>query len=364
MRIIIYLGHPAQFHFFKYIIDGLLKNGHQVIILLKTKDILEDLVSKAGFTYVNIQKSIRKNNVFFIAMASFIRTFKVYRIARKYKADMMLGTDASIAQASYLLNIPGITVLEDDVEVIAKLAKISFPFSDSIVVPAVCRVGKWEAKKIPYSGYMKLAYLHPNRFIPDINMIKKYALPEKYCIIRLAQLQAFHDVGVHGLNIKLVLKLIELAKSAGYNIYISSETELDEQLKAYKLKIQYDDIHHIMSFASLLISDSQSMSVEAAMLGLPSIRFSDFSGRISVLDELEQKYGLTYGIRTDNPTKLYEKAKEFFLMPNLKDEFQKRRRMMLKDKIDVTSFFVWLIENYPGSKEILKKDLTYQYRFK
>ena len=30
--------------------------------------------------------------------------------------------------------------------------------------------------------------------------------------------------------------------------------------------------HHILNFAEMLISDSQSMSVEAAMIGTPSIK--------------------------------------------------------------------------------------------
>ncbi len=60
-------------------------------------------------------------------------------------------------------------------------------------------------------------------------------------------------------------------------------------------------MHHVLSFASLLICDSQSMSVEAAMLGVPSLRYSSFSGRISVLEELEHQYGLTYGINPEHP---------------------------------------------------------------
>ena len=39
----------------------------------------------------------------------------------------------------------------------------------------------------------------------------------------------------------------------------------------------------------MLVCDSQSMTVEAAILGIPSIRYSDFSGRIGVLEELEKR---------------------------------------------------------------------------
>lgn len=363
-NIVIYLGHPAQFHFFKYIIKELQKKGYCVKLLLKTKDILEQLVQEEGFNYINIQKTVRKNNVFSIAKASLARTFQVFRIARQCKADIILGTDASVAQASYLLHIAGITVLEDDIDIIAKMAKITFPFSDSIVVPTVCRVGKWKDKKIGYYGYMKLAYLHPNYFIPDKKIVEKYISDDKYCIVRLAQLTAFHDVGIRGLNVNLVLNIIHSAEKYGYKVYISSESELDEQLKAHQLKIRHADIHHVISYASLLVSDSQSMSVEAAILGVPSLRFSDFSGRISVLEELEHKYGLTYGIKTNESEKLINKINDFLSDINLRKEFLERRKKMLEEKIDVTAFFVWFITNYPESKAIMKKNPDYQFKFK
>lgn len=363
-NVVIYLGHPAQFHFFKYIIKKLQEDGCRVKILLKTKDILEQLVSEAGFDYVNIQKTVRKNTVFSIAKASLMRTYQVFKIARQFKADMILGTDASVAQASKLLNISGMTILEDDIDIIMKMAKITYPFSDSIVVPSVCRVGKWEDKKIGYSGYMKLAYLHPNQFTPNRTVVKKYIQEDKYCIVRLAQLTAFHDIGIQGLNTELVLSIIALVGEYGYRTYISSESELDERLKAHQLRIRHTDIHHIMSYASLLISDSQSMSVEAAMLGVPSLRFSDFSGRISVLEELEHKYRLTYGIKTNESKKLCNKIRELLSISNLREEFEKRRQKMLDEKIDVTAFFVWFIENYPESKIIMKKNLNHQYIFR
>lgn len=363
-NIIIYIGHPAQFHFFKYIIEELQKDGYNVKLLLKTKDILEPLVREAGFDYVNIQKTVRKNTVFSIAKASLARTFQVFKIAYNFKANIILGEDASVAQVSKILNIYGITITEDDYEAIARLAKITFPFTDNIVVPSVCRVGKWEHKKISYAGYMKLAYLHPKRFIPDRAIAHKYIQEDKYIIIRLVQLTAFHDVGVHGLNVDLVWNIIAFAKRHGYRIYISSESELNERLRVYQLRIQHIDIHHVMSYASLIIADSQSMSVEAAMLGIPSLRFSDLTGKISVLEELEHKYGLTYGIKTNEPQKLYNKMKELLAMDNLHEEFQIRRQRMLHDKIDVTAFFVWFIENYPESRQIMKENPDYQYNFK
>lgn len=364
MKILIYLGHPAQYHFFKFIIKNLKSKGHDITLLLKTKDILEELVRQDGVSYINIQNKIRKNNTLSILLAQIQRTFKVLRIAKKKKVNLIIGTDASVAQAAKLLRIKSITVLEDDISVIPKLAKITYPFSDSIVVPTVCDVGKWHYKKIPYEGYMKLSYLHPNYFAGDKNIVSKYINCEKFILIRLAQLTAHHDVGINGLNVELVLKIIEIANQTGHNVFISSEARLDDRITRYQLKIETRDIHHVMASASLLVSDSQSMSVEAAMLGIPSIRFSDFSGRISVLEELEHKYHLTFGVKTSQSKELIKIIQNMLIDKELSDKFTTRREQMLSDKIDVTAFFVWLIENYPDSKEIIKKDFNFQYNFK
>jgi predicted glycosyltransferase len=78
----------------------------------------------------------------------------------------------------------------------------------------------------------------------------------------------------------------------------------------YQLKINPSDMHHLLYLSDLLISDSQSMSMEAAMLGTPSIRISDFAGRISVLNELELKFGLTFGYKPNQVKPIIDKIDE------------------------------------------------------
>lgn len=364
MNVLIYLGHPAQYHFIKLTAKQLILDGHRVKILIKTKDVLENLLKEDGWEYENIQSSFRSGSKFSIFKASLKRTHGVLRVAKRFKADILIGTDSSIAQAAWMLRKPALTTLEDDVDVIYNLARLTFPFTDGIVVPEPCRVGKWEKKKIPYYGYMKLAYLHPRRFSPDFSIVKTYGIDGNYMLIRLAKLVAHHDTGIHGLNIDLVLQVIRIAEERGLKVYVSSESDIDSRLSSYQLRIRHTDIHHIMAYATLLVSDSQSMSVEAAMLGIPSIRFSDFSGRISVLEELENRYKLTYGIKTSNPVALLEKESEWLSLPDIQSEFRNRREKMLAEKIDVTAFLTWFIEHYPESKQIIKENPTYQLRFR
>jgi predicted glycosyltransferase len=112
-----------------------------------------------------------------------------------------------------------------------------------------------------------------------------------------------------------------------------------------------EEIHHALHFASMYMGDSQSMAVEAALLGTPGIRYNCWIGKVSVLEELEHRYHLTRGIPLEEPEKVLAQMDEWLAIPNLREIWMEKRDQMLSEKIDVTAFFVWLIENYPQSMQ-------------
>jgi uncharacterized protein len=357
MKILIYLGHPAQYHFFKNSIRNLRTQNHSIQLLLKTKDVLEDLLKNDKENYINILPEGRVSSNTGILLGLIKRDFRLFKIVREFKPNIMLGTDPSLAHIGKILNIPVLTVLEDDHFVIPKLAKLTFPFTSGIIAPDTCDCGKWNNKKISYSGFMKLAYLHPNYFT------KQSESTAKNFLIRLSKLDAHHDFRIKGFTSEILLKLINVLLKFG-EVKLIAEAKLDPEFQKYLLVINPSEIHNYLSKVTLLVSDSQSMSMEAAMLGIPSIRFSDFAGRIGVLEELEHKYKLTFGIKTKNHEKLFEKLNELLKMDNLQEAFEIRRQQMLKEKIDVTAFFIWLINNYPSSVKAIKDNPSIQYQFR
>jgi predicted glycosyltransferase len=147
-------------------------------------------------------------------------------------------------------------------------------------------------------------------------------------------------------------------------VYISAEEKLPKKYIKYILNARLEDIHHIIYFSKIFIGDSQSMAVESAMLGVPSIRFNSFAGKVSILEELEHKYKLTFGIPSSETDCLYSKIQELLEMKDLQKRFQQRRKKMLSEKINVNAFMIWFIENYPNSKKIMKENPDYQYKFK
>lgn len=349
MTYLFYFGHPAQYLFLRETMRRLIKANHKVVILIKTKDVLETLVQNDRFEYTNILEKTRGNSKLAVGLSLLKRNFKMIPIILKHKPDLLISTDASVAQLGRVFRINSICTLEDDYHVIKNLADITYPLVTHIVCPNVCSVGKWDRKKIGYEGFMKLGYLHPNVFVPNNEIIEKYHLNEPFFLIRTAKLVAFHDVNAKGISKEILSRLIYKITSFEFKVFISSESELDEEFSKYQLNIDVSDMHHVLYFANGLICDSQSMAVEASMLGVPSIRYSSFCGKISVLEELEHKYLLTKGVPSGDTNLLFNSLEVMLNEPDLKNLFKERKEKMLKDKIDVTSFMEDLLGNYPKS---------------
>lgn len=220
-------------------------------------------------------------------------------------------------------------------------------------------------KLIKYSGYHELAYLHPKRFSPDKSILKELGVEEgeKYVIIRFVSWNASHDMGHRGISYDNKIKAVtEFKKYA--KVFISSESHLPGTLEKYRIKIQPERMHDALAFAVFIFGESATMVSEAVSLGVPGI-YLDNSGRFYTFEQ-EEIYGLcyTYTESLDDQMKAIEKGVELLSTPNLKERWQVKRQKMLADKIDVTSFLVWFIENYPESAKFIMENPEYQNNFK
>jgi predicted glycosyltransferase len=66
----------------------------------------------------------------------------------------------------------------------------------------------------------------------------------------------------------------------------------------------------------------------------------------SVIEELEHKYGLTYGFLPEDEGKMIQKIKELLEDPRLKEKWHEKRKIMLQDKIDLAQWMEAFVENY------------------
>ena len=364
MNVLIQLSHPAHFHLYHKVIDNLIADGHNVHILIKSKDILEKLLQESGLPYCNINDVAHRGSKIGILMDMLERDWKILKYCRKNKIDLLTGSTAEVAHVGWLLHKYRVNTGEDDAPVVPLFEKIAGPFIQTLLTPVVCYNGKMESKSVKYQSYHELAYLHPNHFTPDKKVVEKYfSADTPYFILRFASLKAYHDNGIRGINTEIAARLIDMLKPHG-RIYITAERELEPEFEEYRIKINPLDMHHVMAFADLYIGDSQTMAAEAAVLGTPFVRFNDFVGRIGYLRELEDVYKLGFGIKPTEVESLYTTVQDLLSMSNRKEEFQSRRTKMLADKIDFAKFLTWFIEEYPNSKKIMQDNPDYQYKFK
>jgi predicted glycosyltransferase len=374
MKILFMISHPAHFHMFRYTIDNLQKDGHQVVVVIRPKDVLEQLCIDANMPYYKVKNRPKKWGMFGLAIFLVEKIIEVLHIARKEKPDMLVGSDGVLAVVGKLLRIPAFECYEDDGEAIALYAKMFFPIYTGLLGPQCCSAWKWESKKLGYPSYQELGYIHPNQFTANKEIVEKYGIDttKPYFVIRFAKLTAHHDVGIHGMNTQIAEHVVNMLKPHG-QIYITSERELESQFEQYRIRINPLDMHHVMACASLYIGDSQTMAAEAGVLGTPFVRFNDFVGRLSYLHELEAPtdytprkdgyipvvdkhvpdevhYSLGYGHKTADVEGFYNSIAKWLAIPNRKEICAQRREKMLSEKIDYAKFLTWFIENYPDSQ--------------
>jgi len=334
MNILIDIGHPAHVHLFRNLITHL-KKKHTVIIASRNKDITNELLTYHGLDHISL--TIPGRNLMSMIKEFLIRDIKMYLLHWKYKFDIALGTSVSIGHLSMVTEIESFNFNEDDDDIVPLYSLLSYPFSTKIIIPECLRYKKWSCKRILHNSYHELAYLHPNNFTPNEKILKKYNLERgKYIIIRNSALKAHHDRGVKGLGNSTWDKIYDIIK--GQSLIFSRENERSHKIDPW-------DMHQILAHAKLLISDSQSMTMEAAVLGVPSIRYNSLVGKISVLEELEHKYKLTCGFRPGQENEMIAKLKELLGNPDLHHEWQVKREKMLSDKVDFNQWMIDFFEN-------------------
>jgi uncharacterized protein len=345
MKTIAFLpAHPSQVWLLRSVQPYIeLSSQFKVQWVIRDKDISCELADELGIDYVRISKAA--TGVWGNAVEMCGNIFKCLSLGRKLKIDCWVTKYGSGNIAAYFSGIKSVSFNDDDIDQVPLIAHTSYPFAKSVLCPDVVRMGKYEKKSIRYAGCHELFYLHPNRFQPDKSVLEELGIEQgkRFILVRLSALTAHHDKGIRGLSGDAIQQVLALCHKHGIQCFISSEKKLPDALMQYRLSIPVNRVHHVLAFASVFVGDSQTMTSEAAVLGTPAIRFSDFTGRLSVIDEIE-KYQLAFGISPDEPFKLVEIV-ERYLLGEGKEVFKEHHALFLREKIDPAPWFAEQILN-------------------
>ena len=353
-KILVDIGHPAHIHYFKNLATILSAKGYDFLFVVREREATIDLIKQTGFNYISRGKGSNGLLGKFYYMIKI--DFKIYQIARRFMPDLFLSFSSPYAaHVAFWMKKTHIAV--DDTEH-AKLEHLLYrPFTDVILSPSVYK-GKKNKKQLFFDAYLELCYLHPNYFTPDCSVVKEIGIheEEKYVVLRFVSWDASHDVGIKGFSVNEKIKMVKTLEQY-CRVFISSERPVPKELEKYLLKAHPSKFHDILNNASLHVGEGATTASESAVLGVPAI-YTNTLYASNCADE--EKYGLLYQV-SDCDDVITEAVK---LLKEETNIYSERRRMLLADKIDPTAFFVWFIMNYPESKEIIKKDPTYQNRFK
>lgn len=361
MNILIDIGHPAHVHLFRYTSVQLKKHGHRVYFSVRDIPVAKRLMDYYGMEYINLGK--KKDSVFGKALTVIVQDVKMLWFVWKNKIDIGLSSGIVLSNVSKMSKIKSFIFDDDDDVVEPLVVKYGHPFSNVVMTPSAIR--RDTENVIYYEGCHELAYLHPKHFKPDYIVLKKAGLSigDKFFILRFVAFKGHHDIGQRGISLEQKRRLVNLLSYYG-RVVITSEREIEQEFERYKLPIPPEDIHSLMYYATMFIGDSQTMTSEAAIMGVPALKCNTFAGKLSVPNEIEQKYGLCYSYHPDDFEKFYKHIERLLKQPDLKEEWRKKRKKYLSEKIDVSAFFTWFIENYPESNRIMKENPDYQYYFR
>ena len=212
MKVLIDIGHPAHVHLFKNFILFLQNNNHTVITVSRDKDITVELLNYYNIKHIIL--SVASHSLIGMFKEFITRTYKIWRLHRKLKFDIAIGTSISIGYLSMMSTVKSYNFCEDDDSVIPLQATLSYPFSNYIINPVGIKYKIWSKKRILHASYHELAYLHPNHFTPNKEILKKYSLTSyEYIVIRKSALTAHHDINAKGLDQKIWNKINNLIKN-------------------------------------------------------------------------------------------------------------------------------------------------------
>lgn len=335
MNILFDIAHPAQVHLFRNFIHYLIDNQHTVFVTCHAKDITTYLLDYYKIQYSIISKP-EGNSKFALFKTLIKRSRQLIKMHSQLHFDIAYGCNPSIAFLTLLYGIPSYSLHEDDDNIIPYNAYLSYPFTTEGINPQELNFRFWSGKRNLHNSYHELAYLHPDNFNADETVLEKYQLkPFKYIVLRKSALTAHHDNNIKGIYQEVWEKVLKLCSDQPM-IY-SIENEANQKLAP-------EDMHHILNYAKMVISDSQTMTMESALLGIPNIRYNSFVGKISVMNTLEQ-HQLSYGFLPEQEKLMLNKL-ESMLAENpdvLRTEFQNKKNHFLQKKVD---FNQWLIKHF------------------
>jgi predicted glycosyltransferase len=345
MRLLFDINHPVQVHVFRPVVEALRARGDECVLVARDKDVTLALLERFSLP-AEVLAPVGRGPLGWMRELA-LREARMLVRARRFRPHLIVGTTVSGARVARLCGARSVVVNDDDAAAVPFFRWLAYPLASVIVTPD-CLRGEGHARQRTYPGCQQLFYLHPHRFTADPSVREELGLPdgERYGLVRLSARAAHHDRGVRGLGPETVLRLRD-ALQGRVRLFVSSEGALPDVLAPLRLALPPHRVHDALALAAFYAGDSQSMTAEAAVLGVPAFRLNDFVGRISYLRELEDA-GLARGFVPGQEDALVEAVTREVEQP---DAERRPRLQRWLDRVgDPLPWFLDVLEHAPRAR--------------
>jgi uncharacterized protein len=268
---------------------------------------------------------------------------------RNQKVDVVTGFGFYDCYCASMLSVPCIMFTDSEPRINPSFSlqcKLFMPFADIIVTPEYFNQDLGY-KQIKIKSIKETAYLDPKYYSPDKTIYKMLGIEENenYAIFRFNAFDAGHDVNVSGFDMESKIELVRRI-SPRMKVFISSEGKSENALSRFQIKIPKSRIHDAISFASLIVTDTQTMATEAALLGTPVIRSNAFIGQndMGIFKELEKRQLL---FNYSSSKQAIEKAEEISSnCREFKTAWMDRSKNFIKETTCITDLMTDIIINH------------------
>ncbi len=350
MRILFDVAHPAHVHQFVPIARELIARGHVVRMVGRDKDVTCALLEASGLPFEVPAAPPGPRRTWRDARELVMRVRALRRIVRHWRPDVLLTRNPAGALAGF--GTPTQSVFDtDDGRQVGIHYWLARPFAD-VITSSVHDPEDHGRRHRRYPGFKALTYLHPDRFRPDPAIRPRLGVPDgPLFVVRFSAHDASHDRHIDGIAAPAQDELLRLLRSRGTvvlaregapTVVLGGETE--RPLRAA-------DLHHVLAHSDLCVGDSQTVAVEAALLGVPTIRLSGFTGRHFTLDVLERDHGLVRNLRPGEEALLLREVETALAdLEGPRSRHEAARALLLAEATDPVPWVINLCEHVAGSR--------------
>ncbi len=345
MNILIDIGHPGHVHLLHGVAEEMIARGHKVFYSVRDIPVAKRLMEHYRMSpWVDLGG--KKDSLTGKAQTVLHQDIQLLKFVQRNHINIGLSSGIVLSHVSKLTSMKAYVFDDDDDAAEPLIVKYGHPLSDVVFTPDCIRRKTKHA--VYYAGTHELAYLHPKRFSPNPVVLQHAGIQEgeRFFIMRFVALKGHHDVGQQGLTMDQKKALVALLKTHG-RVIITSERTIEPEFEQYRLPVPPEEIHSLMAYSAMFLGDSQTMTSEAAVLGVPALKCNTFAGRLSVPNMLENKYGLCYAYQPQQFDEMYHHIEQLLAKDpeELRNEWHAKQQRMIDDMIDPTDFFVNYIEN-------------------